>query len=523
MRTATIVIGIVLIFFVLVGSIVLQVTGGSPRAQVDQGQVWEAPLLSGEVETLKLMDFTGDGQAEIFAQTPNLAALISGDGQILFNQTGSNLKSTMGDWDGNGVEDFALAQPSGTGVEVVAYTGDGAQLWQNTISDVGAPARGLSIDFERDRAREVVFGTNLGVLVCLDGATGGLRWTYRFPPDSQENLLVRGTDDAWLGGRVNLVAADYGGHMVMLDRSGAPVWEKDFPEPIRRLRAYDMDGDGTSEILAGGLNGLVWLFSAAGDAPLWEASIGSRVDEARFLELDGDPAQIEVVVGGKNGGVSAFRRDGAVLWKRVLGDKVRELIVLDYDDDGENEVLVAADRVYLLAGRTGDRLSTFPVSGASVLDGGVFGGTRGYLAGTGQGVSAFRVSYSPRPWWSSPISVGLVIALFLAALTVGLARVNWEQRTVYTVQDKSLATLKAQKKMLREVIEDTEQVYRRGEIDADIYLARSRQERERLAAVEAQILELEPGYQPEVIRCGACSAPLEVGLDRCPYCNHVLL
>jgi uncharacterized protein with PIN domain len=66
-------------------------------------------------------------------------------------------------------------------------------------------------------------------------------------------------------------------------------------------------------------------------------------------------------------------------------------------------------------------------------------------------------------------------------------------------------------------------VYRRGEIGADIYLARSRQERERLAAVEAQILELEPGYQPEVIRCGACSAPLEVGLDRCPYCNHVLL
>ena len=38
-------------------------------------------------------------------------------------------------------------------------------------------------------------------------------------------------------------------------------------------------------------------------------------------------------MGGKNGGVSAYSRDGAVLWKRVLGDKVRELVAAGKTDE----------------------------------------------------------------------------------------------------------------------------------------------------------------------------------------------
>jgi uncharacterized protein with PIN domain len=44
-----------------------------------------------------------------------------------------------------------------------------------------------------------------------------------------------------------------------------------------------------------------------------------------------------------------------------------------------------------------------------------------------------------------------------------------------------------------------------------------------LAAVEEQILKLDPNYKPEVMRCPACGGPVEIGVDRCQYCHHVLL
>jgi hypothetical protein len=196
---------------------------------------------------------------------------------------------------------------------------------------------------------------------------------------------------------------------------------------------------------------------------------------------------------------------------------------LDTDDDGQNELLVAADKVYLLDGRTGNTLSTFPVGAPPALDTGDFGGTQSYVADTGGKLSVFRVSYKPRPWWSSPITIGLLLALIIAVVSVVLARIDWDKGTVYNVQGQSLEALRAKKRMLRDVLDDTQRVYADGQISAQVYLEKSRQERERLAAVEEQILKLNPDYKPEVFRCPACAGPVEIGMDQCPYCNHVLL
>ena len=524
MRHTITVASVALILFVLIGSVVLQLSGAMPRAQVNQQRIRDAPIAGGEVETLKLIDLTGDGQDEIFAQTPSQVVVFSSEGQTLFSQNLSNAKSTMGDLDGNGVEDFALAEPQGSSLKVVAYIGDGGRLWENIVPDVGAPTRGLTLDFEGDGKREVIFGTDAGVLVVLQGDTGGLCWLYSFPSDTPENLYVRGTDDAWQAGDVYLAGAIYGGHVILLDGTGISVWEILFPDELRRLRAYDMDGDGTSEILLGGLNGLVWMVSAAGgNNLLWQASIGSRVNEARFLELDGDPTQTEVAVGGKNGGVSAYDVAGTTLWRRMVTGKVRELATLDIDDDGQNELLVAAEKVYLLDGRTGDTLSTFSVGAPPNLDTGDFGGEQGYVADTGGKLSVFQVGHKPLPWWSSPISVGLLLALIIAVVSVVLARFDWEKEKVYSVQGQSLEALRAKKRMLRDVLDDAQRVYADGQISAQLYLEKSRQEREQLAAVEEEILKIDPNYKPEVFRCPACGGPVEIGMDQCPYCNHVLL
>ncbi len=523
MRKTILVLAAILILFVLAGSVVLHFSGATQKARFSHQELWQASVGGGEPETLKAIDLTGDGEDEVFVQTPGQVAIFSADGEELYRQDTSGAKSTMGDFDGDGTDEFAVAEPAGGGLKVAAYSVDGTMLWESSVPDVGAPARGQSLDFEGDGQREVVFGTNAGTVVVLEGEGGTVRWQYRFSPDTVENLEVRGTDDArWVGGTY-LAAADYGGQVVLLDGEGDLVWEVGFPQQLRRLRTYDMDGDGTWEILLGGLEGLVWLASADGRA-LWQDSIGSRVDEARFLELNGDPTQAEVAVGGKNGGVFVYTQAGDTLWSRSVGDKVREFAALDYDGDGQNELLVAAGGLSLHDGATGRQLITFPVAEPSTLDVGDFGKEGAFLAGSSQGVQAIQVESKTPAWWSSPITVGLLLAVIIAAVAVVLSRTKWiEAKATYTVQDMSLEALKARKKMLREVLEEAGRMKEAGEITPDAYLTQSRGLREQLADIDASILELQPDYKPEVIQCSSCGAPLEIGLDRCPYCGHVLL
>ena len=524
MRKTIVIMAAILIVFVLAGSLVLHFGRSTGRAKFTHDELWRAPMGGGESETLKAIDLTGDGEDEVFAQTPGQVAIFTGGGQELFRQEVASAKTTMGDFDGDGVDEFAVAEPEGGGLKVAAYAVDGTRLWESSVPDVGAPARGQSVDFEGDGQREVVFGTDAGAVVVLGGRTGELRWLHQFPADTQENLLVRGTDDAVHGGHTYLAAAVYGGDVVLLDGSGGTVWEVEFPQQVRRLRTYDMDGDGSSEILLGGLNGLVWLASAADGSALWTSSIGSRVNEARFLELDGDPSQTEVAVGGKNGGVFGYNLAGETLWQRSVGGKVLEFDVLDHDGDGQNELLIAAGGLSLHEGASGQQLATFPVGQPSTLDMGDFGKEGAFLVGSGQGVQALQLGTQEPSWWSSPLVFGLVLAVIIATVAVVLSRSRWATaKTTYTVQEMSLEALKARKKMLREVLEETQRMKESGEITADVYLAQSRGLREQLAGVDAKILELQPDYKPEVIQCTSCGAPLEIGLDRCPYCGHVLL
>ncbi len=524
MKKTILVMAVALILFVLVGSVALHFSGSLGQAETSQEALWEASATGGSPETLKAIDLTGDGEDEVFVQTPGQVLVYSPEGEVLLSLAVSNAKATMGDFTSDGVDDFAIAEPKGDALQVTAYTIAGNKLWETAVPDVGQPVRGLSLDFTGDGQRDVIFGTKAGVLVNLNGSSGELRWLYRFPPGNPDDLEVRGADDVIRAGRLYLGAAIYGGQVVLLDAKGEPVWETTFSEPVRRLRAFDMDGDGTSEILLGGLNGQIWLISATDGTPLWQDTIGSRVNEVRFLEMDGDPTRLEVVIGGKNGGVSVYRVTGEPLWRQSVSGKVLELAALDYNQDGQNELLVAADTVSLLSGSNGELLTTLSMAGSTTLDIGDFGKEGAYLAGGEQGIAAFKVSDTTPSLWFSPIPIGLVIAVIIAIAAGLLSRINWTRKEMtYRVQEMSLEALKAKKRMLREVLEDTDRMRRDGQITPEVYLEQSRSSREELAAIEEQILTLQPDYKPEVMKCPNCGAPLDIGLDRCAYCDHILL
>ena len=109
-----------------------------------------------------------------------------------------------------------------------------------------------------------------------------------------------------MGGQVYLAAANHNGTVAVLDSQGQALWSGSMGGYLRRLRAYDLDGDGNSELVTGGENNAVVIFDAAAGGNEAELHLGQTITEIRDAELNGDPASRELVVGGKEGGVWAL-------------------------------------------------------------------------------------------------------------------------------------------------------------------------------------------------------------------------
>ena len=73
---------------------------------------------------------------------------------------------------------------------------------------------------------------------------------------------IRGLDDALIDGKIYLAAANHDGHVALYDTSGKTLWTYS-TGVLRRLRAYDLNGDGNSEILLGTDNGQLIILDAA--------------------------------------------------------------------------------------------------------------------------------------------------------------------------------------------------------------------------------------------------------------------
>jgi outer membrane protein assembly factor BamB len=524
MKKRIVIIAGILIVVVLAVSAFFQFGWSKSGGGLKESTLWQESLSGGAAETLKAIDLTGDGEDEIFVQTPSETAVFTQAGEQLFRQPSPLAKTTMGDLNGDKVDEFVIATPASGGIQLTAYSLSGGELWNSQTQANGVPARAATIDFQGDGMREIIVATTLGEIIALDGANGQELWRYTFPSDTPENLEVRGSDDALVNGKLFLVAGDYGGNMALLDGSGKEVWQAKFPEQIRRLRAYDMNGDGTSELILGGLNGTVVLASAADGKFIWQNFLGSRVQEARFIELDGDPTTIEVVIGTKEKGLAVFSFDGKKLWSKGVSGKVVELAGLDADGDGTQELLAAADKVTLLDGKNGDQRASFNLGTVSTMDVGDLGKEQSFVAGTTEGLTTTQVSAQPPKWYASPLLIGIVLALVIAVAALLLSRAQLtEKPLIYSVVDDSPETLQAQKRMLREEIDDLEKMKTAGELAPENYAESKRFARERLADVEARLQKVQPDYKPQVVSCPSCGGPVEISMDRCEYCGHVLM
>jgi hypothetical protein len=226
---------------------------------------------------------------------------------------------TLGDVDGDGVEDIvAFAPITGESNPVLTVISKGAVLWTAAAQDMGTPVRAAVLRFKG--GTQIIAGDARGQLRAFS-ARGEALWDAQLGSIADEG--IRGLDVAHVGDEVLLAAANHDGSVAVYDEGGEVLWTYNYPSSLRRLRAYDLNGDNQGEVLLGGdANQLAALDAATGNY-IFNQAMGQEITEIRAYELDGNPSSLELAVGGKDGGVWAIRPDGSALWSASLsGNKV---------------------------------------------------------------------------------------------------------------------------------------------------------------------------------------------------------
>lgn len=510
------IVALVLSCLVMIAAGVFAFTGAVAAEKFGSDVIWTQPYSN--AESMKIVDLTGDGQNELFIQSPYNVAVYDGNGNILWSQNYGGSKTTLGDVTGDGVEDVVIYYlGAGTSVDVFSK-GQVRTLAQGL--DIGTPSRVAVIRFAS--GPQIVLGDTSGRVLAL-GLDGTPLWSGRFASSE-----IRGMDDARIGGQIHAAVASNDGALVVFDAQGKLIWRVN-QEQLRRMRAFDLNGDGNSEIITGGEYGAFKIYNAADGNIIFEKSLGQAVSEVREVELDGDPSSREIIAGGKDGGVWAFSFDGTTarqLWSGSLSDKVTEIAGLDIDEDGKQEAVIGDDAgVAAIFTANGSR-NNLPKhsSGITRIDIGRLGNDRYLVIADYDEVQVNKVNFSSIPGFQyTPLIVGVILSAVILIIAAIIASIPPKPEMKVSFKDTSRESLEAERRMLKEHIADVERLRKSGEMTGDSYLARLKRLRGELAENEAAFKAA--GYQVrvETFQCPNCGGTLELGMDKCEYCGQVLL
>lgn len=510
------VIAFVLICLVMVVAGVFAFSGAVTAEKFGSDEGWKKPYST--AESMKVIDLTGDGQDELFIQNTSNVSVFDGSGASLFSFDYSSPKTTLGDVNGDGVEDIVVYYV-GTGMAVdVISKGNVSNLAQ--ALNIGVPSRVAAIRFSS--GPEIVLGDSSGGVLALSTDSNPL-WD-----SNVGSAEIRGMDDARIGGEVHVAIASNDGTVKVFASDGSTVWTVN-QEQLRRMRAFDLNADGNSEVITGGEYGLFRIYNAANGQVLFEKSLGQAVSEVREVELNGDPSSREIVVGGKDGGVWAFSFNGTTasqMWTGSLSDKVTEIAGLDINEDGKQEAVIGDDAGNVAIFTDNGTRNNLPnhSSGITRVDIGKLGNERYVVIADYNEVQTNKVNFSSIPGFQfTPLIVGLVISAVILVIAGILASIPPKPEMKLSLQDKSRESLEAERRMLKEHIADVERLRKAGEMSNDAYLSRLKRLRSDLAENETALKTGGFQIKTETFACPNCGGTLELGMDKCEYCGQVIL
>lgn len=487
---------------------------GAVNAQKFGGDIaWSQSY--GTAESMKVINVMGDDQDELFIQNTSNISAYDGNGANLLSLDYNSPKTTLGDVNSDGLEDI-IVYYVGTGMSVdVINNGQATTLATNL--NIGFPARVALIRF--GSGPQIILGDSSGRLLSLS-LEGEPLWTSTLGTNE-----VRGMDDARIGGQVHLATATNDGTVAVYDQQGNQVWTQS-QEILRRLRGFDLNSDGNSEIITGGEYGAFFIFSAVDGSTLFSTQLGQAVSEVREVELNGDPSSREIVAGGKEGGVWAFSSTGEELWSGSLSDKVNEISGIDVDGDGKQEAVIGAESGEVAVFTGNGMRNNLPTHNTPItrIDVGQLGTEHYVIIADGSEVQVEKINASSIPGFQyTPLIVGVIVSGIILVIAGILASIPPKPEMKVSFQNMSRESLEAQRRMLKESIADVERLRQSGEVTGDAYLARLKRLRADLAENEAAFKSQGYPIKVETIQCPNCGGTLELGMDKCEYCGQVLL
>src|SRR5215207_9773028 len=466
-------------------------------------------------ESMKVINVMGDDQDELFIQNTENVSIYDGSGAVKISQDYQSPKTTLGDMNGDGTEDI-IVYYVGTGMSVDVISNGQATTLASALN-IGFPARVALIRFAS--GPQIILGDSNGSLLALS-LDGEPLWTSALGSGE-----VRGMDDARIGGQTHAAIATIDGNVAVYDAQGNQVWTQS-QEQLRRLRAFDLNSDGNSEVITGGEYGAFFIYSALDGSSLFSTQLGQAVSEVREVELNGDPSSREIVAGGKDGGVWAFSNTGDELWSGSLSDKVTEISGIDVDGDGKQEAVIGADSgevAIFTENGSRNNLSTHN-SGITRIDVGKLGTERYVVIADGSEVQVEKINFNSIPGFQyTPLVVGVIVSAIILVIAAILASIPQKPEMKVSFQNTSRESLEAQRRMLKESIADVERLRQSGEVTGDAYLARLKRLRADLAENETAFKAQGYPIKVETIQCPNCGGTLELGMDKCEYCGQVLL
>ncbi len=508
------VVALILVCLVMAVSGVFAFSGTVRAEKFGSDVAWSQPYSA--AESMNVLNVLGDNQDELFIQNTTNVSVYDGNGAALFSQDYQYPKTTLGDINADGMEDIVVFYLGDLGYAVDTIIGGETSTLTQGLN-IGLPARVAIIRFPS--GSQIVLGDTSGRLLALS-LDGQPLWE-----SSLGSNELRGMDDARISGQIHLAAATNDGSLAVYDSGGNQVWSTS-QEQLRRMRAFDLNADGNSEVITGGEYGAFFIYSAADGSMVSNDSLGQAISEVREVELNGDPSSREIVVGGKDGGVWAFSNMGNQLWSGSLSDKVNEISGIDINGDGAEEAVIGAEsgEVAVFSGNgTRNNLTTHSTP-ITRIDVGQLGAERYVIIADGDEVQVHKANFNSIPGFQyTPLIVGVLVSAVILVIAAILSSIPKKPELKVSFQDKSKDSLEAERRMLKESIADVERLRKSGEVTGDAYLARLKRLRGELADNETAFKAAGLQIKVETIQCPNCGGILELGMDKCEYCGQVLL
>jgi hypothetical protein len=278
-----------------------------------------------------------------------------------------NSSPLIADVDGDGKKEIVLGTKEGkvivldlaAGLKWFYDTNDKKSevemMFLDTESSASIGATPNHGDVNKDGKNEVLFGTELGVLYCLD-YQGKLLWKNKSDGGIRGQVIIC---DLLGDGRPKVIFGTMDGKIKVLDGTGKLVWYFDAGVGVEGTPGI-LEKGGQRFVVIGCDDGTVYCLNNRGDAT-WKFKTGAKVlAQPAFASLSND-GRTNIIIGSSDNYMYCLDDAGELIWKyRTEGAIIAKAAIKDINDDKHPEVVFGScdNRVYCLSYQ-GDKMWSY--------------------------------------------------------------------------------------------------------------------------------------------------------------------